>query len=294
MVRRLMVVLVAACGAFCVGQTMPGMRRATPTAAPLVLATRLPEEARIGQVVGREVVANWREVLIEAQAMDMDPAATKGAHWEIRSGDGKRVVRTVPMPWDLHSGAAKVTGVAGEFTLPAADSKALEKEGDGTFLAAWIIEGERRSNVVKIVVDTKHELKDEPLVRTVIGEPPAAGMAPTVGVTVLRRTEVDPAISSIYLAIAQWTIDGQPVARMGGITINHVEQLAVGKAASRVLSGAEYQVTLDGTRPHTISATIQTNKSEPVKFVPGMPLGEAWDKGDAAASGAAKEAGGAP
>jgi hypothetical protein len=245
---------------------------------PLALIAPLLPEARIGQVANREVIKTWTDLEIEAQVFDMDPAATKNAVWEVRSADGKRLIRSVPMPWDLHSGADKVSGITGSFHLSDTDCRALAAEGDGTFLAAWRIDGERRSNVIKITIDSKHELKDEPLVRVCVGEPPAPGMQPTLAVTYIRRADSDPEIPSYYLVLSNWTIDGRPVQRQGPLSINRVEQLQVGKASSFILSPSVSGTTLDPKKPHTISTDVQKSESEPVNIQPGTPLGDLWDQ----------------
>jgi hypothetical protein len=285
MQRTVMVACMLVRAAWCGAQTLPATR-------PLVLVTRLPEEARIGQVVGREVVAHWWEVEIEAQALGMDPAATKKATWEIRTGDGKRVVCDVAMPWDMHFGGSKVTGNTARFTLTEQDVKALEREGDGIFLAAWMIDGERRSNVVKVVIDSKHEMAAEKrCVQLVVGEPPAAGMPPTLGVTVVRRMAEEPELPVLYVQHPRWFVDDQwvvPTApSVAEEDVNRL-RLGVGQSTTRLMTSATHKISLEPGVPHKVLVVVEHEESGVVTVMPGTPLGDAWDCGAAAVrSGAA-------
>jgi hypothetical protein len=217
-------------------------------------------------------------VQIDARVVRMDPAAMVHATWEVRTADGKKRVAVFEIPWNFGRGEAAVDGGDREIHLEAAQVAELAKAGDGAFVAAWVIDGERRSNVVKVVVDGKHRLQDEPLVRMTVAEPAREGLMPLCAVTVVRREEKDPAPTMIDLLEAGVEVDGGR-ARGGGVGVfgGGNRAMAVGDAATRMMPLERFGVKA-GALPKEVVGVVMKEKSAAVAVSVGMPLGEAWDR----------------
>jgi hypothetical protein len=259
----------------CAGQAAPATR-------PLMVVTPLPEEARVEQVVGRDLTEKWEGVRIDARVVRMDPVAMKGAGWEVRTADEKRRVAVLPMPWVIDSGSAAVDGADRDFRISKEQAAQLAPAGDGAFVAAWILDGERRSNVVKVTVDGKHALKDEPVLRLTIAEPTVSGRLPPAALTAVRREEKDPAPTLIDLMMASLEVDGKPALDRGGFGWGgRNPQLRVGEWESRMVALERFGVKA-GALPGKAAVVVMDVKSEPVTLPRGTPLGDAWDAATAA------------
>jgi hypothetical protein len=189
--------------------------------------------------------------------------------------------------WRINSQEAAVDGTPGVFTLNANQVTALWKGGEGEFVAAWVIDGERRSNVVKVKVDSKHQVKDEPVLRLTVAEPAVAGRLPMVAVVAARGKESDPATSTLDLVEeGSWTVDGTR-ARLERVFLGgSISPLAVGKSHAEALALATRGLAVDPKVPHDVAVKVGQISATAVIGV-GTPLGDAWDAATAGLEGAA-------
>jgi hypothetical protein len=150
---------------------------------------------------------------------------------------------------------------------------------------AWLLDGERRSNVVAFRI-TKKPLAGEKaapaevstdFLRIILGEPRRAGMLPMIASIAHRASASDP--SNVDLQGAALVIDGKSLTRKpaarGGAGFPPV--LNVGDSAHGTIRWDAWQETVDPAKPHTIQIQAAGVLSKPVALVTATPLGDAWD-----------------
>jgi hypothetical protein len=275
---RVLWVMVAA-GAW-MGQAMPAPV-AAPAERPLVIGPGKGsvEGPRVEQLLGAEVVGEWRGMPFFVRETGMDGEMMAGLRWEVRKAGTQEVVADVDLQLGhLVRGAADGKAHGANHAADFSRSAELAALPDGEYVAAFVLQGKRVSNVVKFVRKAALRVTDEPLVRVVVAEPVRDGDLPLVGVEVARRTAADPVLGPMEIQRAALTVDGVVYPSHGGA---YSGPGAPGVGGRMMLPDSlEFRgVTMDLGREHVVKAKVEGAESEEVKVAPGMPLGEAWDAG---------------
>ncbi|HVS72914.1 MAG TPA: hypothetical protein VHQ47_16790 [Phycisphaerae bacterium] len=234
---------------------------------PLVVPEQATPTAYIEQWMPREEVSDWKEVEVRSRAVGLDEAAREAACWEVRAVEGMKPV------------AGLDVGLEGGLDLKNGHEealKALEAQGDGEYLAAWLIRGKRVSNVVRVTVDRNHKITDEPLLRVVATEPAGPGLMPVLAVTTVRRKAEDPALWMPQLVTAQWVVDGQ-VHRYQGGAAGKGRAPRVGEHEAFEMPRGHYDVKLDLSKVEEVKVVVEGRESAAVAVSGATPLGDAWD-----------------
>lgn len=247
----------------CAGQAAPATR-------PMVIEPTLAPEGHVDQMVVRGVVGQWNEVQVEARAVAIDDPLLKKIRWEVRSADEMRRVGRVDLHWEYVPVRSVTSPAMRVFTGSAA-----AKLGEGSFVAAWVLENQRVSNVMAVQVDKKHLVANEAALVAMVAEPALKGSLPLVAVGVVRRAEEDPAWKPIDLLGLRVTIDGvtnaERMAYSGGN-----RPMAVGEARATVRTLDGWKGTWEPGQARTVSLGRATTVAE-VKSDLSTPLGDAWD-----------------
>jgi hypothetical protein len=248
-------------------------------AADLTLPQPLKESAWISQVPWDEEVDSASEVQVMAQAKDVDPAVAAHAEWEIRTADETRRVARFRVPWIMNglAAGAAASSEAGGFHPPEREVRRMVPLEPGTYVMAWLLDGERRSNVVRFrVLKPGEKRATGEFLRVVQGEPRHAGDLPVVELRARRLTEADPA--AVDLEMARVTVDDKPLTpreapHVGGL----LPMMRVGSQVGAPLAWDRMKERVDAGSEHTIKVTWQGRSSQPVTLNTGTPLGDAWD-----------------
>jgi hypothetical protein len=248
-------------------------------AADLTLPQPLKESAWISQVPWDEEVEGASEVQVLAQAKDVDPAVAAHAEWEVRTADESRRVARFRVPWIMNglAAGAAVSSESRGFHPPEREVRRMVPLEPGSYVMAWLLDGERRSNVVKFrVLKPGEKPAAGEFLRIVQGEPRHAGELPVVELRARRLTVADPAV--VDLEMARVTVDDRPLTpreapHVGGL----LPTMRVGAQVGAPLAWDRMKETVDAGGRHTIQVTWQRRASPPATLNTGTPLGDAWD-----------------
>ena len=224
------------------------------------------------------------------------PEPITSAALEIRTPDNRQRLASIPFPLkdirDLFSsGYSHSPGINGVWKNAPTLSR-------GQYLAAWIINGTRRSNVVPFSLDPRPDLAALPRVRLLQLEPEKPGVLPQLIVYVSRAVESDPAPNQLTICSGSVVLDGTHIARRLITFVGNNADLGVGATLCGTLPWEDTARTLDLAKPHTLAARIDNASLKPFKFdapptpadVAGFqesapapletatPLAAAWDK----------------
>jgi hypothetical protein len=169
----------------------------------------------------------------------------------------------------------------------------------GEYVAAWVADGQRRSNVIHLTVDPKKDLAKLPRVRIVQLEPEKPGGLPTVMAYVSRDQQSDPAPDRTMLAYSSLVVDGVFAGPGSGGFTGTNPTLAVG---GTMIASTRWRTAPDLTKPHTVAVRVgngpfvpsqgpvepkpgEYQDSATVPLEVGTPMADAWDKATAALAG---------
>ncbi len=219
------------------------------------------------------------------------PERVRTAVLEIRTADNAHRVLSIAVPADNASSLFSTGTTQMLFTFHLRDYPSVPA---GQYVAAFIVNDQRRSNVIRLTIDPHKDLSKLPRVRIAQMEPQKAGSLPDVVAYVSRALESDPAPDEITLASGQLVIDGTAIRRTGMAYEGGNGPLSVGGTLSYPMSWE--QSTPDLTKPHTVAVRIAnqamggarnrqnapSQDSAPQPLESGTPLADAWDKATAA------------
>jgi hypothetical protein len=242
----------------------------------LTIAQPLKETAWISQLLEEEVVDGAAGVEVEAQAVDLDPAVAAHAQWEIRTADETKRVARLSVPWIMREKGRETSSDFRSFHLAPREVRRMVGLEPGEYVMAWLLDGERRSNVVRLTVMKAGEKRPPGEYLWIEqGEPQRPGRLPMAEIRVRRRTEADPANESLIWA--QTLIDGQPLTRKKAPGMFADPPMAVGGIRGTMVDWDQMKEVVDGSKPHTISVRMGEATSAPVALLTTTPLGDAWD-----------------
>lgn len=273
---------VVAMGAVC------GFADVTPATQPLVLPAAAGSLAgpHIAQLVGIDEIGEWNSVPLFVSETGMDAAMMAAIRWEVRSAETQAVVcdadlRIAGMVRGKPDGKPHGMNHAADFSR----SPELAALPDGQYVAAFVVEGKRVSNVVTFARKAAHALVDEPLVRVIVSEPTTDSELPLVGVTAARRSAADPVLGPMDILAAELTIDGETY-KAGATGYSGQGPPGVGGRMMLTQNLTGRGVVWDAAKQHVLKARVAGNDTAEVTVAPGMPLGAAWDA--ATSSGVAR------
>jgi hypothetical protein len=220
--------------------------------------------------------------------------AVRSAVLEIRTADQARRVACIEAPLRDAVGLFSTAFTQSLVTYPWRSAPSVPA---GAYVAAWVINGERRSNVMWLTIDPQKDVAKLPRVRVVQAEPEKAGSLPKVMVYVTRAKKSDPAPNRVALAKGELVVDGMPILKLGLVFTGSNETLAVGETMYYPMSWESAGAGLDLTKPHKIAARVPKQaldfetglgvsleafmESATEALEVGTPLGDAWDKATA-------------
>ena len=221
-------------------------------------------------------------------------AATQAASLEIRSSDNARRVAVIPAMVAAARRSASPT--MPPVTMNLATYPNIPSVPAGEYVAAWVADGQRRSNVIHLTVDPKKDLAKLPRVRIVQLEPEKPGGLPTVMAYVSRAQQSDPAPDRMMLANSSLVVDGVFAGPGSGGFEGSNPTLAVG---GTMIASTHWRTAPDLTKPHTIAVRVgngplvpsqrlvepkpgEYQDSDTVPLEVGTPRADAWDKATSA------------
>ncbi len=163
------------------------------------------------------------------------------------------------------------------------DAKLLEplrELGDGDYLAAYVTEQGRVSNIAPFKVDSKLDLQSLPAIELVNVEPPPYYDLPLLGIGINGAPGVN--IENVhYSTFCQGPImvDGvkQSLTCIVGAGLDPVWTQGTRWLVLRDLSGFYSPVITPGVS-HEIALLLPSFTTKPASLSPLRPLGDAWDK----------------
>ncbi|HVT79433.1 MAG TPA: hypothetical protein VHM90_02150 [Phycisphaerae bacterium] len=261
----------------------------------------------MSQFVRDDVVTCMRDIDLvyrgdRVMAGSPRPERITSAVVEFRTPDNKRRVASITPPRNLTD---SLFSTIGSHSFSWKELEDAPSSPSGQYLVAWIVNGQRRSNVVGVTLDARKDPAKLPLVRIVQLEPEKVGDAPgDVVVYVTRGKESDPAPDNMTLSTARLMVDGAPLTRKGVFFyMGPNGRMLAGGTLSYPINYASFEETVDFSKPHVLSALVgdgpfDMNKSfsgplngvfypaVPQKLETGTPLADAWDKATAALAAA--------
>ncbi|HVX85354.1 MAG TPA: hypothetical protein VH253_11280 [Phycisphaerae bacterium] len=258
---------------------------ADPDTRPLVIAPAgVGPDRRIVQLLGVPEASDWKGVPLYVQETGLDGNGMVQVRWELRKADTQERVASVDMRLPpIFGGRGRNTasqppdGQPHGLRTSIMDEAATVLDGlpEGNYVAAFVLDGKRVSNVVTIKRVAKHQVTDEPLVRAAVAEPVMPGEPPVIGVVGVKRTDADPDMGPMQLMMADLIVDGEHHPPGGG----GYSGPGAPKVGGRMLMPVQQrQITWDGSVPHTVSLIVAGNATAQVTVPPGAPLAEAWDR----------------
>ncbi len=208
---------------------------------------------------------------------------------EIRSSDNARRVAAIPA--SQHDARTLLSPGNPQMVARFVTYQDLPSVPAGEYVAAWIVDNQRRSNVFHFTVDPKKDVAKLPRVRIVQFEPDKAGSLPVVAAYVSRAKASDPAPDRMMLAFSILVLDDVAMPHGGGSGPGNNSTLPVGGTD---IASTRWTSTPDLTKPHTIAVRAGNGSGifpPPSDFKPGefqesatviletgTPLADAWDK----------------